>query len=103
MAGESSKIEFQTGARDVVKVMVTEALMATVERQKSSNELPDLIVDVDREDWTVGFDRCAWHTHGDILYAWGYLGSPAEATRKFVDDILESRRQITVWRMAARS
>lgn len=72
--------------------------MAIVERHKSSGELPDLIVDVKGEEWTIGFDAYVWHTHGDILHAWGYLGSPAEATRQFVDDIIASRRQIIVRR-----
>lgn len=72
--------------------------MPIVERHKSSSELPDLIVEVDGEDWMVGFDGYAWHTHGDILHAWGYRGPPAEATRQFVDDILASRRQIIVRR-----
>ena len=73
--------------------------MAIVERHRSSNELPDLIVDVTDDDWSIGFDEGSWHTHGDILGAWGYSGSPAEATRQFVDDILASRRQIIVRRM----
>lgn len=73
--------------------------MAIVERHKSPNGLPDLIVDVDGEDWSIGFDGYPWHTHGDILDAYGYRGSPQEATRQFVDDILASRRPIVVWRI----
>lgn len=58
-----------------------------------------LVVDLTGGDWTIGFEGYACHTHGDILYAWGYPGAPAEATRAFVDDIIGSRRPIVVWRI----
>lgn len=57
-----------------------------------------LLVDLTAGDWTIGFDGFAWHTHGDILDAWGYDGSPEACTRAFVHDILQSRRVIAVVR-----
>lgn len=61
-----------------------------------------LLVDRTHGDWTIGFDGFAWHTHGDILDAWGYDGSPEARTRAFVDDILQSRRVIAVVRTDGR-
>ena len=58
-----------------------------------------LLVDSTDGDWTIGFEGFAWHTHGDILDAWGYDGSPEARTRAFVDDILQSRRAIAVVHM----
>jgi hypothetical protein len=73
--------------------------MTVVERHRTSAPLPDLIVGRDGDDWMIGFDGYAWHTHGDILHAWGYPGSPEQATRAFVDDVVASRRPIVVWRI----
>lgn len=72
--------------------------MATVERHTSPDGLIMLAVDSTAGDWTIGFEGYAWHTHGDILSAWGYQGSPGARTRAFVDDILESRRVIAIVR-----
>lgn len=58
-----------------------------------------LAVDVTAGDWTIGFMGFAWHTHGDILDAWGYEGTPEARTRAFVDDVLQSHRVIAVVRI----
>lgn len=73
--------------------------MAIVERHQSPDGLLTLIVDCSNGDWSIGFEGYPFHTHGDILSAWGYAGSPEQATRSFVADILESRRPIVVWRL----
>jgi len=65
--------------------------MAIVERHTSPDGLLVLIVDLTDGDWSIGFDKFAWHTHGNILHATRYDGTPEEATRQFVDDILSSR------------
>src|SRR5438046_2688698 len=72
--------------------------MAIVERHTSPDGLMVLLVHLTGGDWTIGFDGYAWHTHGDILNAWGYHGTPEARTRAFVDDILQSRRVIAVIR-----
>ncbi|HYE19339.1 MAG TPA: hypothetical protein VEA69_12895 [Tepidisphaeraceae bacterium] len=71
--------------------------MAIVERHESSDRLLTLLVDVTDGDWTIGFEGGDWHTHGDLLDAWGCDGPPDAATRRFVDDILASRREICVY------
>ena len=73
--------------------------MAIVERHKSSSELPDLIVDVTENDWSIGFDGGTWHTHGDILDWSGYAGTREERVRAFVDDVIASRRVIVLSRV----
>ena len=50
--------------------------MAIVERYTSPDKSMVLLVDSTAGDWTIGFDGYPWHTHGDILDAWGYEGSP---------------------------
>jgi hypothetical protein len=72
--------------------------MAIVERHTSPDGSMTLFVDLTASDWTVGFDGYVWHTHGDILDAWGYDGAPEARTRAFVDDITKSRRVIVVVR-----
>jgi hypothetical protein len=72
--------------------------MALVERHKSPDGLLELVVDLTDGDWTIGFAGYPFHTHGDILVAWGYEGPPQAVTRMFVDDIISSRRPIVVWR-----
>lgn len=73
--------------------------MAIVERHTSPDGLLDLIVDLTDGDWSIGFGNLAWHTHGDILHASGYTGTPEEATRQFVDNILSSRCVIVISRV----
>jgi hypothetical protein len=70
--------------------------MAIVERYISPDGLLQLVVDhADDGDWSVGFVGFAWHTHGDLLTL-EYGGSPENAIRAFVDDILASRRAIVL-------
>lgn len=59
----------------------------------------ELLVDSTGGAWTIGFDGYPWHTHEDILNAWGYGGPPEARARAFVDDILRSRRVIAVVRI----
>ena len=71
--------------------------MATIESHISPDGLLRLIVDrAEDGDLTVGFDGCAWHTHGDILEWSGYAGTPAERVRAFVDDVIASRQLIVI-------
>src|SRR4051794_11547031 len=72
--------------------------MAIVERHTSPDGLMCLLVDSTAGDWTIGFDGYSWHTHGEILDAWGYEGSPEAQTRAFVRDILGSRQVIAIVR-----
>ncbi len=72
--------------------------MAVLERYRSFDGINFLLKEVDG-DWIAGFEDFPWHTHGDILYAWGYRGTPSEAARAFVDDILQSRRPFVIWRV----
>jgi hypothetical protein len=72
--------------------------MAIVEQHRSPDGLMMLLDDLTASDWTIGFDAYDWHTHGDILQAWGYDGTPEACARAFVDDILKSRRVIAVVR-----
>jgi len=74
--------------------------MAIVERHISPDGVLQLIVDLAADgDWSIGFDGCEWHTHGDILASMHRAGTPEHATRSFVDDILQSRLPIVVWRV----
>src|SRR5438874_1787727 len=73
--------------------------MAIIERHTSPDGSLILLVDSTAGDWGVGFDGYAWHTHGDVLNAWGYDGTPEARTRAFVDDIMQSRRVIVVVRV----
>jgi len=79
--------------------------MASVERHISPDGVLQLIVDLAADgDWSIGFDGCDWHTHGDILASMHRAGTPEhetpeQATRSFVDDILQSRLPIVVWRV----
>jgi len=70
--------------------------MAIVERHVSPDQSMVLTVDLTDGDWTIGFEKYGWHTHGDILHAWGYSGSPEERVRAFVDDVLQSKRVIAI-------
>ena len=79
-------------------MLIRYSAMAIVERHTSPDGLMVLLVDLTGGDWTVGFDGSAWHTHGDILNAWGYDGTPEACTRAFVDEIVQSRRVIAVVR-----
>ena len=74
-------------------------VMAIIERHKSADGLMELIVDLTDGDWTVGFEGYPWHTHGDILDAWGYEGPPEKKVRAFVTDVLDSKRVIVVTRI----
>lgn len=73
--------------------------MASIERHTSPDQSMVLLVDSTADDWTIGFDGYSCQTHGDILNAWGYEGTPEARARNFVDDILQSRRVIAVIRM----
>src|SRR4051812_11842874 len=73
--------------------------MAIIERHTSPDDSMVLLVDLTGGDWTIGFDGFAWHTHGDILDAWGYEGAPEARMRAFVDDIVQSRRVIALVRI----
>lgn len=72
--------------------------MPIVEHHTSPDDLFTLIVDVTESDWTIGFSGYSWHTHGDILSAWGCDGSPSDAMRTFVDEIIGSKRPFLVYR-----
>ena len=79
--------------------------MAIVERHISPDGVLQLIVELAADgDWSIGFDGCEWHTHGDILASMHRAGTPEhaapeKATRSFVDDILQSRLSIVVRRV----
>ena len=70
--------------------------MNIVEEHFSSDRLMRLIVTRDDDgDVSIGFDRYAWHTHGDILAA--LAGVPEkEAIREFVDQIIGDQQIIVV-------
>jgi len=73
--------------------------MAIIERYTSPDALMELLVYSTAGDLTISFSGYNWHTHGNILNAWGYEGSPEASTRAFVEDILQSRRGIAVVRL----
>ena len=73
--------------------------MAIIERHTSPDNSMVLIVESSDNDLAIGFEGYTWHTHGDILNAWGYEGSPEKRTRAFIDDIVESRRVIAIVRI----
>lgn len=73
--------------------------MAIVERHVSPDGLLRLIVECDDDDWAVGFEGFAWHTHGDLLEPFGYAGTVEQRVRAFVDDIVASRWVIVVSRL----
>jgi hypothetical protein len=72
--------------------------MSVVERHTTPDGQLTLIVDLTDGDFSIGFDGYSWHTHGDILQAWGCAGTPEDAVRIFVDDVISSRRPICVYR-----
>ena len=76
--------------------------MAIVERHETVDRSLRLIVDLTDGDWSIGFDGFPWHTHGDILEAWGYCGTPEVMVRSFVQDIISSRKPICVYRTDGR-
>jgi hypothetical protein len=41
-------------------------------------------------DIALGFDGCAWHTHGDVLAAL-FAVSPEDAARRFAADLVSNR------------
>lgn len=73
--------------------------MAIVERHISPDRALTLIVDLTDGDWTFGLDGFPWHTHGNILKAYGRTESPQAATRLFVDELIHSRRPLVVYRI----
>lgn len=73
-----------------------------IEQHESPDGELKLVIDFSDGDWTIGFDGYPYHTHGDIHSWLGYQGSPKEATRAFVNDILQSRRPIVIWRVNGR-
>lgn len=70
--------------------------MEIPERHTSPDDSMVLIVESVDNDFTIGFEGFSWHTHGDILDAWGYQGSPETRTQSFINDVLESRRAIAI-------
>ena len=73
--------------------------MSIVERYESFDRALRLVVDLTDDDWTIGFDGFAWHTHGNILEAWGYDGTPDAMVHAFVQDIIGSCKEICVYRI----
>jgi hypothetical protein len=73
--------------------------MTIIERHQSLDRQLALLVGLTGDDWTIGFDGFPYHTHGDILAQTEYGGTPEQATRSFVADIIESRRPIVIWRV----
>lgn len=72
--------------------------MPIVERHTSPDGLLQLIDEHDEhDDWIVGFDGFAWHTHGDILDWSAYAGTPRE--RAFADDVVALRWVIMISRV----
>lgn len=76
--------------------------MAIVERHESPGLQLTLFVDLTDGDWTIGFEGFPYHTHGDILSETEYAGTPEQATRAFVKEIVESLRPIVIWRVDGR-
>ena len=72
--------------------------MAILESYESPDKTLRLLLDATGDDWTVAFAGYPWHVHGDILRAWGCEGSPEEAAREFVRQIISSKREICVYR-----
>lgn len=69
--------------------------MAIVERHRSSDGMLELVVDYTAGDWSIGFDGVPSHTHGDIL-AQIEGGSPEDAAKAYVREILSSKRVIVI-------
>lgn len=72
--------------------------MAIVERHTTPDGLLNFFVDLTDGDWSIGFDSVPAHTHGDVLAAMNG-GSPESAVRKYVDDVVGSRRVIVISRI----
>ena len=68
-----------------------------VARHVSPDGILTLLTDVEDDDWMVGFEGTEWHTHGDLLMAYGH-SSPQLAVEAFVDEILKCTRVIAVER-----
>ena len=66
-------------------------------RHTSPDGLLTLLVDEEDGDWTVGFEGSDWHTHGDLLTAYGER-SPELAIDAFVRDLVEGRWVIALLR-----
>jgi hypothetical protein len=73
--------------------------MDFVEQHHSPDRLIRLIITRDDcGDIAIGFAGYAWHTHGDILASLSGLPEK-EATRKFVDQIIDDHQIIVVSRV----
>ena len=70
--------------------------MTNVEEHVSPDGRLRFLVVADPDgDLALGFDGFPWHTHADILAALSGL-EPAEAVRRYVDDLLDDRSVIAL-------
>lgn len=73
--------------------------MNIVEEYRSDDGLLKLIIcRADDGDTAIGFEGFSWHTHADILASSSGLSEP-DATRRFIEDVLDDRAIIAVSRV----
>ena len=72
-----------------------------LERHVSPDGMLIFMLAKEGEDWTAGFESSMapgfvdWHTHGSIL-AHGTEVSPEQATRSFIDEVLQDKVLIMI-------
>jgi len=77
--------------------MAFEVVAMIVTRHTSSDGELTLVIDETAGDFSVGFERMAWHTHADSLANLVDL-TAAEALERYVAAILNSQKVIAVLR-----
>jgi len=68
----------------------------TIETYRSPDECLTFLVVADADDVSLGFEGCPWHTHADLLAAYGFAG--AGAVEEFLDALRSDRLLIAVLR-----
>jgi hypothetical protein len=72
--------------------------MPIIEQHTTPDGLVIFYVDLTDGDWTIGFEGFPGHTHGDILAELNG-GTPEDAVRAYVDEVIGSQRVIVISRI----
>jgi len=68
----------------------------TFERYTTPDGTLTLVVQRDGDDMAVGFDRCAWHTHADIIQELRHDSDQEQALQRYLDDLFTDKLRIVI-------
>ena len=71
------------------------------EEHRSPDGALTLVISLEDDENTIGFEGFEWHTHADLLAADTDL-TPEEATQRFVEDVVSNHAIIAVLKLGNR-